>query len=285
MARLDQNRPGKGSNRDWRNPHDPDARITKMKDGRTHLAHKSEHAVDMETGAVLAVTLQGADLGDTTTIHETLGQAQDNIRIVARNRRRKNKLKPMREIVADKGYPSNAVLRTLHEEHGLMTCISEPDRGRRKWEDKRAEQHAVYKNRLRIKSKKGIARRKRRGEIGERTFAHCYETGAMRRTHLRKHDNILKRLFIHTSALNLSLLFRQTIGTGTPRRLWDALKTRAQTLAAASHRLIQTIHRLRWNTAAPVTITTREQIRSPHCRLAAAQVRATHGNLAFTTGC
>jgi len=233
LAKIDKNRPGKGSNKDWRNPHDPDARITKMKDGRTHLAHKSEHAVDLETGAIVAVTLQGADQGDTTTLHETLGQSKDNILDVAQDRRRRNTLKPLREIVADKGYHSNDTLRTLHEDHGLTTCISEPGRGRRKWKDKPAEKRAVYKNRQRIKSEKGIAHRKRRGEIVERSFAHCYDTGAMRRTHLKHHDNILKRLLIHVGAFNLSLVFRQTCGAGTPRRLWDALKSPSGTLSAA----------------------------------------------------
>ncbi len=241
LAKLDKNRKGKGSNKDWRNPHDPDARIMKMKDGRTHLAHKSEHAVDLETGAVVAVTLQGADQGDTTTIHETLDQAQDNIGEVAKDRRRKNTLKPIREIVADKGYHSNDTLRTLHEDHGLMTCISEPGRGRRKWKDKPAEQRAVYKNRRRIKSKKGIAHRKRRGEIVERTFAHCYETGAMRRTHLQHHENILKRLLIHVGAFNLSLLLRKTSGAGTPRGLCETLQTRSRPLAPALNRAIRAL--------------------------------------------
>jgi transposase len=230
LAKIDKNRPGKGSNKDWRNPHDPDARITKMKDGRTHLAHKSEHAVDLETGAIVAVTLQGADQGDTTTIHETLDQTKDNICDVAQDRRRRNTIKPLREIVADKGYHSNDTLRTLHEGHGLTTCISEPDRGRRKWKDKPAEKKAVYKNRQRIKSEKGIAHRKRRGEIVERSFAHCYDTGAMRRTHLKHHDNILKRLLIHVGAFNLSLLFRKINGAGTPRMLWDAPRSRSGTL-------------------------------------------------------
>jgi transposase len=72
LARIDRKRKKKGSNDDWTHPHDPDAKITKMKDGRTHLAHKAEHAVDLETGAIVGVTVQGADKGDTTTIHETL---------------------------------------------------------------------------------------------------------------------------------------------------------------------------------------------------------------------
>ena len=79
LAKLDRKRPKKGSNQEWQHPHDPDARITKMKDGRTHLAHKAEHAVDMETGAIVAVTLQAADEGDTTTLVETVAQAGERI--------------------------------------------------------------------------------------------------------------------------------------------------------------------------------------------------------------
>src|SRR6266436_3728992 len=78
LTRIDKSRKNKASNKDWVNPHERDARIAKMKDGSTHLAHKAEHAVDMETGAVLAVTLQEADQGDTATVQETLIQAGEN---------------------------------------------------------------------------------------------------------------------------------------------------------------------------------------------------------------
>src|SRR5262244_613824 len=79
LARLDRKRKKKTSNKDWTNPHDPDAKITKMKDGRTHLAHKAEQAVDLETGAIVAVTVQDADEGDTTTIRETVTAAAEQI--------------------------------------------------------------------------------------------------------------------------------------------------------------------------------------------------------------
>lgn len=285
LAKIDKNRPGKGSNKDWRNPHDPDARITKMKDGRTHLAHKSEHAVDMKTGAVVAVTLQGADLGDTTTIHETLDQAKNNIRAVAEERRRRNRLKPLREIVADKGYHSNDTLRKLHEDHGLNTCISEPGRGRRKWKDKAAEKKAVYKNRRRIKSETGIAHRKRRSEIVERSFAHCYDTGALRRTHLQHQENILKRLLIHIGAFNLSLLLRKTSGAGTPRMLWDTLKAQSEALCTTLHRairaLIDPIHFRRPRRVTKIP----NQSRTLRERAAQHLQRCLPGNQTSTTGC
>ena len=285
LARLDKNRKNKGSNKDWRNPHDPDARITKMKKGSTHLAHKSEHAVDMKTGAVVAVTLQGADQGDTTTIHETLDQAKNNLRDVAEKPSRRNRLKPLREIVADKGYHSNGALRTLHEDHGLTTCISEPARGRRKWKDKTAEKKAVYKNRQRIKSKKGAAHRKRRGEIVERTFAHCYETGAMRRTHLREHENILKRLLIHVGAFNLSLLLRKTSGSGTPRGLWESIKVQSITLAApAWHAIGALLGQIRPRCTKYATTIPNQTLNLRKATLRNRQLNPC-GIRAFTTGC
>ena len=129
LARLDRKRPKKGRNTEWRHPHDPDARITKMKDGRTHLAHKAEHAVDLETGAVVSVTVQGADQGDPTTIAETLTTAAEALEAVAEaTDGAKNVID---EVVADKGYHSNQALVDLAA-LDLRTYIAEPDRGRLK---------------------------------------------------------------------------------------------------------------------------------------------------------
>lgn len=218
-SKIDKNRKGKGSNKDWKSPSDPDARITKMKDGRTHLAHKAEHAVDMETGAVVAVTLQGADRGDTTTIHETLTAARESLGNVATDAKARKSLKPLREAVCDKGYHGGECLVKIQEEHHLRTYVSEPKRGRRKWEGKRDQQAAVYGNRQRIGGERGKALMRKRGELVERSFAHVYETGGMRRTHLRGHENILKRLLIHTAGFNLSLVFRKQLGFGKPKAL------------------------------------------------------------------
>ena len=228
LAKIDRKRPKKGSNDDWTNPHDPDARITKMKDGRTHLAHKAEHAVDMDTGAVVSVTLQPADRGDTKTVGATLDQARRNVQRVAANPRARRSLRPTREVVMDKGYHSNDTTRDLQED-GLLTYISEPRRGRRNWKDKKKERDAVYANRRRVRGAHGKRLLRRRGEIVERSFAHCYETGAMRRTHLRLHENILKRLLIHVGAFNLSLVFRHATGFGTPRGMHDGLKKAGRT--------------------------------------------------------
>ncbi len=110
LAKIDKNRKGKGSNKDWKHPHDPDARIAKMKDGRTHMAHKAEHAVDMKSGAVVGVTLNGADQGDTRSMSMTLEEAQENMRALPPGPKVRAKVKPIHEVVADKGYHSNDVL-------------------------------------------------------------------------------------------------------------------------------------------------------------------------------
>src|SRR6266849_4652283 len=209
-ARLDRRRKKKASNKDWMSPTDASARIAKMKDGRTHLAHKAEHAVDLSSGAVVAITLQAADLGDTTTIGVTLQEAQANATLI--NER------GVEEVVADKGYHSNQVLVDLHEE-GARSYIPEPERGPRKWDGKEQEQKQVYANRRRMSGRRGKDLQKLRSELVERSFAHMYETGGMRRTHLRKRNNILKRLLFHAVAFNLALLLRERYGIGKPRTL------------------------------------------------------------------
>jgi transposase len=183
-----------------------------MKDGRTHLAHKAEHAVDLKTGAVVAVTVQPADKGDTETVKETLMEAAENVE------KAKPQTEVVKELVADKGYHSNALLEDLAL-LGLRTYISEPARGRRNWQGKHAARDAVYGNRRRIGGTRGRRLLRQRGERLERPFAHAYETGGLRRVYLRGHSNILKRVLIHTAALNLGLLMRLLVGVGTPRSL------------------------------------------------------------------
>jgi transposase len=216
LARLDRKRPKKGRNTEWRHPHDPDARITKMKDGRTHLAHKAEHAVDMETGAIVGVTVQGTDQGDTTTVADTVTAAAEALEAVAAVTDGETAV--IDEVVADKGYHSNQVLVDLAA-LDLRTYIAEPDRGRRKWKKKADARDAVYANRRRICGARGRALQRRRSERLERPNAHLYETGGMRRTHLRGHANILKRLFVHVGGFNLGLFMRTRFGIGTPRSL------------------------------------------------------------------
>lgn len=215
LARLDRRRKKRTSNIDWKNPFDPDAKITKMKDGRTHLAHKAEHAIDLDSGAMVAVTLQGADVGDTTSLGETAIAAAEQVEAAHGASPRPAALT---ELIADKGYHSNQTMIDLHAV-GVRSYIAEPDRGRRHWMKAPAAQRAVYGNRRRVSGVRGKRLLRRRGEYVERSFAHVYDTGGMRRTHLRGHRNILKRLLIHASAFNLGILMRQVFGPGTPRGL------------------------------------------------------------------
>src|SRR5712691_11010725 len=226
LARLDRKRKKKTSNKDWTHPWDPDAKVAKMKDGRTHLAHKAEHAVDLDTGAIVAVTLQGADQGDTTTIVETTIAAADQIEDAQADVEAPQSLE---EIIADKGYHSNQGMVDL-DAVGIRSYIAEPDRGRRNWSEEPEAQAPVYRNRRRIRGTRGRRLMRRRGERIERSFAHLYDTGGMRRTHLRGHPNILKRLLIHAGGFNLGLLMRHLIGVGTPRGLQGRLATVVATL-------------------------------------------------------
>ena len=220
LAKIDKSRKNKGSNDDWEHPHDPDAKITKMKDGRTHLAHKSEHAVDLDTGAIVAVTLQPANRGDCDSLDETLDVTVEALAEIGLDEQAGEHLSEhmLAETVTDKGYHSN---RTMKEqcELGIRTYGSEPNRGRRNWKGKLAERDAVYANRRRIRGERGKRLLRKRGELLERPFAHCYDTGGMRRTHLRGHPNILKRLLIHVAGFNLGLVMRKLVGVGTPRAL------------------------------------------------------------------
>ena len=224
LARLDRKRKKRTSNKDWMSPTDADARITKMKDGRTHLAHKAEHAVDLDSGAVVAVTLQGADQGDTATMDVTLCEAGETVAELAVREAELHPDQPPRvniedieEVVADKGYHSGATLERI-QSYQVRTYIPErQQKGRRNWDGKAGQQQAVYANRRRVQGNYGKSLLRRRGEFVERSFAHCYDTGGMRRTHLRKHQNILKRQLIHVAGFNLSLIFRKLLGAGTPR--------------------------------------------------------------------
>ena len=183
-----------------------------MKDGRTHLAHKVEHSTDLDTTAIVAVTVQSARSGDTTTVYETLAETSDQLREALPS------TTGVKEVVLDKGYHSNDVLADLSE-LGVRTYVSEPARGRRRWKDKAREQTAVYANRRRIRGGRGQRLRKLRGEIVERSMAHCYVTGGLRRVHVRRRDNVAKRVLLQAATYNLALMMRALIGVGTPKRL------------------------------------------------------------------
>ena len=289
LAKLDRKRAKKGSNKDWVNPHEPDAKITKMKTGGTRLAHKHEHAVDMDTGAIVGMSLNGGTDGDTKTIEETIADAEeklDQVRDEVDDDTAKRMSKHINELTADKGYHSNAVLTDLAASE-VRTYISEPKRGRRRWDDKAAERDAVYGNRRRVQGNRGKALLRRRGELLERAMAHLFDSGGMRRIHLRGHDNIRKRLIIHAAGFNLSLIMRKLFGVGKPRVLQGHTD-----LAEALMALLERLHRVymgrcadSWAQHARFDAQRHSDAPIPPSSTLLAPIARTAPQVAFATGC
>ena len=223
LVRLDRKRPGKKlSNEDWRSETDADARIARMKDGRTRLAYKPEHAVDLDTGAIVAAPIHGADQGDTKTLPATLEEAEKSLKAVD--------LAPSAEapaeLVADKGYHSRDGLKELHD-GPWKSRIAEPKaNGVLRWKGDEAAKKAVHGNRNRLLSGVAKAAFKLRSEIVERGFALTLDRGGMRRAWLRGRENVQKRYLIHIAGYNLGLVMRLLTGAGTPRR-WAGAYIRA----------------------------------------------------------
>jgi transposase len=214
LVRIDRARQGKRlSNEEWTSKTDPEAKIAKLKDGRTHLAYKPEHAVDLDTGVIVAAALHPADQGDTTTIAGTLAAAEKNLAQISAA---PTKDEPS-ELVADKGYHARAVLKTL-DDGVWKTRIAEPKQpGFSRWHGDDKARAAVYANRTRLGSGVGKQAMRRRAEIVERSFVHNLDRGGMRQTWLRGRENVHKRYLIHVAGHNLSILMRLLIGAGTPR--------------------------------------------------------------------
>lgn len=224
LLRLDRKRKKKTSNEDWRSPADPEAEITKLKDGRTALAYKVEQAVDMETGAIVAVTTHGGAAADSATVAETLCEAGEAVAELINVKNPEGNYPVadggIAEVVADKGYHSNQTMVEI-KELGLRTYIAEPDRGARNWSGKAEERDAVYANRRRINGERGKRLQSQRGEKIERNFAHQFDTGGMDRLYLRGRENVHKKLLIQAAACNLALLLRSLHGAGKPRAAHD----------------------------------------------------------------
>jgi len=220
LLRMDRKRKKKTSNEDWKNPSDEEAEITKLKDGRTALAYKAENAVDMETGAIVAVTTHGGAAADTTTVTETVIEAGVAVAELLNMEPAEGQSgvhpEGVQEVVADKGYHSNDVLVELTALE-VRSYIAEPDRGPRNWEDREKEKQAVYDNRRRIRGNRGKRLQRQRGERIERNFAHQFDTGGLDRLYVRGRDNVHKKFVIQAAACNLALLMRSLYGAGKPR--------------------------------------------------------------------
>ena len=197
LQRRDRKRKKKVSNKDWVNPHDREAEITKMKDGRTRLAYKAEQAVDLDTGAIVATTAHPGASGDTTSIQQTVPAAGEAVAEQMTTAQDVNEA-GVEEVVADKGYHSGA----------------------------------TYANRRRVRGERGKRLLRQRGEKLERPFAHQFETGAKRRLRVRGLDEVKKKLLLQAAACNLALLLRTKHGAGTPRGLAEAVKRLCEEILA-----------------------------------------------------
>jgi hypothetical protein len=239
---MDRARKGKKvSNEDWASPTDADARIVRLKDGRTRLGYKAEHVVDLDTGAVVAAEVYSGEQADTATLRPSLEAARDNVNAARAESTRDDEndddddspppAAPISEprttieVVADKGYHKVELLFELRRAE-YRTYISVPDqKGQRRFTDKGGmlAREAFHDNRRRVRRDKGKKLLRLRGERIERTFAFACETGAHRRVRLRGRDNVRKRYLAHLAALNLGLVMRALFGHGTPRQAADAV--------------------------------------------------------------
>jgi transposase len=217
LRKFDKTRKNKkASNVEWESESDADARIMKMKDGRTHLAYKAEHTIDLDSEFLLDATVYHADSADTATLTASLSAAQENLEQAAVYR-------DIDEVVADKGYHANETLADCRawESFGLRTYIPEPNsKFERRWTDKPpAFKEAVYANRRRMQGDRGKRLQRKRSELVERSFAHICETGGARRSWLRGLEQVNKRYKIVAAARNLGLVMRKLFGIGKPRCL------------------------------------------------------------------
>jgi DDE family transposase len=203
------------------NPHDPDAEVTKMKDGATHFAYKAEQAVDLDTGAIVAITTHGGATGDTASIAITLPEAGSAIANQIDTPTEKGQYKVhaqgLQDVVTDKGYHSDASLQNLTAA-GVRSYVPAPKQ-QRNWGGKPGEKAAFLANQRRVTGERGKQLLKRRGEFLERPFAHQYETGGLRRMHVRGLKNVSKRVLLQAAACNLALILRSITKAGTPRGL------------------------------------------------------------------
>ena len=216
LVRLDRKRKGKRlSNAEWASPSDPEARIAKLKDGRTRLAYKPEHAVDLDTGAIVAAEVHAADRGDTATLPDTLGAAEANLAAVGAA----PTPEAPAELVADKGYHSRDGLKELEDGAWKSRLAERKVAGVSRWHGDEKARRAVYNNRARLRS--GVAREAfaLRTELVERGFALVLDRGGMRRAWLRGRENLRKRYLVHVAGYNLGLVMRLLVGAGTPREL------------------------------------------------------------------
>src|SRR3954451_756984 len=230
LIRLDRKRKGKRlSNAEWASPSAPEARIAHLKERRTHLAYKPEHAVDLDTGAIVAAEVHAADEGDTATLPETVATAEASLAAVG--------VAPTpaapAELGADKSYPSRDGLKDLEDGAWKGRIAEKKGTGVSRWRGDAEARRAVYNNRARLRS--GVAKQafKLRAERVERSFALALDRGGMRRAWLRGRENLRKRYLVHVAGYTLGLIMRLLVGAGTPREFLAGASARLLALTTA----------------------------------------------------
>lgn len=215
LRRMDRNRQDKKvSNEEWKSPTDPDSRIARMKDGTTHFAYKAEHAVDIDSGLIVAAEIVHADDPDTDTVLVTATAARENLEAVGNEH-------TVEELLGDKGYHKAETLDLLTDVLGIRPYIPEPkSRHHRVWSNKpEGWKEAVYGNRRRTRGARGRKLGRLRSEYAERSFGHLCETGATRRMWLRGMENVAKWYVMRVAARNLCVIMRALFSIGTPRSM------------------------------------------------------------------
>lgn len=215
VRKFDRHRPGKGSNEQWENPHDPDAKIGRTKDGATDMIYKPEAVVDLDTGAIVQAQVLLGDEADHQGMAGRVLEAQQSIN---RACEREEDLLTVQSVTSDKGYYAVRELQVLQGE-GIRTVIADPVDNRRLEKLEPAQKQAVRSARRSVKSKSGKGLLRRRGMHLERSFAHILDCGGMRRTTLRGWENLNKRYKLAAAFYNLSQLMRKLMGVGTPKQL------------------------------------------------------------------
>src|SRR5881409_1422946 len=228
LIQLDRKRKGKRlSNAEWASPTDPEARIAKLKDGRTRLAYEPEHAVDLDTGAIVAAEVHLADQGDTATLPGTLAAAEANLAAVGAAPTPEDPA----ELVADKGYHSRDGLKDLEDGPWRSRIAEKKAAGVSRWRGDTEARRAVYNNRARLRSGAAKEAFKLRAQLVERSFALTLDRGGMRRAWLRGRENLRKRYLVHVAGYNLGLVMRLLAGAGTPREFVAGASARLLALA------------------------------------------------------
>jgi transposase len=215
VRKFDRNRPGKGSNQEWENPHDPDAKIGPKKDGATDMIYKPEAVVDLDTGAVVQAEVHLGDQADHKEVATRILEAQQAINEV---QAKELETLTVRTVTSDKGYYAISEVEALQSEE-IKTVIADPVKNRRLEKLEPEQRKAVEAARRSVKSRAGKKLLRRRGMHIERSFAHILDCGGMRRTTLCGWENLNKRFKLAAAFYNLSQLMRKLFGFGTPKQL------------------------------------------------------------------